>query len=118
MCATLPCGEEGLPAGRAGPAIIITSLRLLTLASSGTRFHEELLSAVIGDTAHQATFEAYAFLLAVPTWVTADTRGRVVLVGDALGVMFGVVTLSAKSEVVNKIAMELALHLAPLCISL
>ena len=32
--------------------------------------------------------------------------------------MHGVITLSAKSEIVNKIAMELALHLAPLCLSL
>ena len=41
-----------------------------------------------------------------------------ILIGDALGVMYGVVTLSAKSEIVNKIAMELALHLAPLCVSM
>jgi len=50
--------------------------------------------------------------------VTESTRGRVIVVGDALGVMHGVITLSAKSEIVNKIAMELALHLAPLCLSL
>ena len=83
-----------------------------------TSFHERLLGVVVGDPAHQATFEAYTFLLAVATWVTSDMRGRVILIGDALGVMCGVVTLSAKSEIVNKIAMELALHLAPLCISL
>ena len=60
----------------------------------------------------------YAFLLAVTKWVTESTRGRVIVVGDALGVMHGAITLSAKSEIVNKIAMELALHLAPLCLSL
>ena len=35
-----------------------------------------------------------------------------------MGVMHSVITLSAKSEAVNKIAVELALHLAPLCLSL
>ena len=83
-----------------------------------TPWHERLLNVTIGDPAHQGTFEAYTFLLAVTVWVTESTRGRVILVGDALGVMHGVITLSAKSEVVNTIAMELALHLAPLCLSL
>ena len=50
--------------------------------------------------------------------MTESTRGRVIAVGDALGVTHEVITLSAKSEIVNKIAMELALHLAPLCLSL
>ena len=56
-------------------------------------------------------------LLAVTKWVTESIRGRVIVVGGALGVMHGVITLSAKSEVVNTITMELALHLAPLCLS-
>ena len=81
-------------------------------------FHESLLQATIGDPAHQATFEAYVFLLALTSWVTPQTRGRVILIGDALGVMHGIVQLSSKAFIVNEIAKELALHLAPLCISL
>ena len=83
-----------------------------------TSFHESLLQATIGDPAHQATFEAYVFLLAVTSWVTPQTIGRVILIGDALGVMHGIVQLSSKAFIVNEIAKELALHLAPLCISL
>ena len=83
-----------------------------------TAHHEQMLNVTIGDPSHQGTFEAYTFLLAATRWVSNDTRGRVILIGDALGVMYGVVTLSAKSEIVNKIAMELALHLAPLCVSM
>ena len=81
-------------------------------------FHEQLLGAVIGDPAHQATFEAYTFLLAISSWVNESTRGRIVLVGDALGVMHGMAQWSAKSRVVNEISKEIALVLAPLCLSL
>ena len=92
---------------------------LAYLSVKWTPWHERLLNVTIGDPAHQGTFEAYTFLLAVTMWVTESTiGGRVIVVGDALGVMHGVITLSAKSEVVDKIAMELALHLAPLCLSL
>ena len=61
---------------------------------------ERLLNVSIGDPAHQGTFEAYTFLLAVTKWVTESTRGRVIVVGDALGVTHGVITLSVKSEIV------------------
>ena len=64
---TLPCGEEGLPAGLASLVIIISVLRLPLHLPAGS--HTQ--------------------------WVTADTRGRVVLVGDALDVMYRVVTSSA-----------------------
>ena len=73
---------------------------------------------MIGGPAHLSTFEAHTFLPAVAKWVTESTRGRVIVVGDALGAMHGVITLSAKSDIVNTIAKELALHLAPLCLSL
>ena len=76
------------------------------------------MQATIGDPAHQATFEAYVFLLAVTSWVTPQTVGRVILIGDALGVMHGIIQLSSKAFIVNEIAKEMALHLAPLCISL
>ena len=83
-----------------------------------TVFHETLLHATIGDPAHQATFEAYVYLLAITSWVTPETKGRVIVIGDALGVMHGIIQLSSRAFIVNEIAKELALHLAPLCISL
>ena len=64
---TPPCGEERLPAGLASLAIIKTILRLPLHLPAGS--HTQ--------------------------WVTADTSGRAVLVGDALDVMCGVVTSSA-----------------------
>ena len=88
------------------------------LAVQWSTFHEDILGAKIGDPAHQATFEAYTFLLAISSWVDESTRGRLVLVGDALGVMHGMVQWSAKSRVVNEISKEIALVLAPLCLSL
>ena len=40
------------------------------------------------------------------------------LVGDALGVMHGMVQWSAKARIVNEISKEIALLFAPLCLSL
>ena len=73
-----------------------------------------LLRAEVGDPGSQATFEAYMFLLAVRHFVTAGLRGRVTVVGDALGVWYSLVKLASRSTVVNEIAKELALYLAPL----
>ena len=53
-------------------------------------------------------------LEAVLCWVTNDTLGRVCLVGDAQGVLFGLTRLSASSPIINDIAKEMALHLAPM----
>ena len=80
--------------------------------------HEELLKVVIGDPAHQATFEAYTALVALRHWTSAQTRGRVTLVGDAQGILIDMITLKAKSSKINAIAQEVALHLAPLGLSL
>ena len=92
---------------------------LAYLSVKWTSWHKRLLDVVIGDPAHQGTFEdCTSSLLAVAKWVNESTRGRVIVVGDALGAMHGVITLSAKSETVYTIAMELALHLAPLCLTM
>ena len=53
-------------------------------------------------------------LLAIRHFVTPKTRGRTILVGDALGVWYGLVRMKARATKVNEIAKELALHLAPL----
>ena len=46
--------------------------------------------------------------------MTAEVRGRIVLVGDALGVWFGMVRFCAKAKKINEIAKEVAMYLAPL----
>ena len=51
-------------------------------------------------------------LLAVRHFVTPRTWGRIVLVGDALGVWFGLIKMAAKSTKNNEIARELALLLS------
>ena len=75
---------------------------------------EQLLLAVRGDPAHQATWEAFMALLAIRHFVTLKSRGKIVLVGDALGVWYSLVRMNAKATKINEIAKELALHLAPL----
>ena len=73
-----------------------------------------LLRATIGDPGSQAVFEAFMFLLAVRHFVTIGLRGKVTVVGDALGVWYSLVKLASKAASINEIAKELALHLAPL----
>ena len=76
---------------------------------------EQLLFAVRGDPAHQATWEAFMALLAIRHFVTLKSRGKFVLVGDDFGsmVQFGS-DEGSKATKINEIAKELALHLAPL----
>ena len=53
-------------------------------------------------------------LLAIRHFVTAKVRGRIWLVGDAMGVWFGMVRFNAKAKQINEITKEVAMHLAPL----
>ena len=53
-------------------------------------------------------------LLAIRHFVTAKVRGRIWLVGDAMGVWFGMVRFNAKAKQINETAKEVAMHLAPL----
>ena len=53
-------------------------------------------------------------LLAIRHFVPPVSRGKIILVGDALGVWYGMVRMSAKSQKISEVAKELALHLAPL----
>ena len=59
-------------------------------------------------------WEAFMVLLAIRHFVSPVLRGKIILVGDALGVWYGMVRMSAKSQKINEMAKELALHLAPL----
>ena len=53
-------------------------------------------------------------LLAIRHFVSPTLRGRIILVGDALGVWYSMIRLTARSPKINEIAKELALHLAPM----
>ena len=64
------------------------------------------------DPVHQGTWEAFT-AFAIRHFVSPTVRGRIVLVGDALHVWNSMVRLTARSPVINELAKELALHLAP-----
>ena len=51
-------------------------------------------------------------LLAIRHFVTARVRGRIVLVGDDLGVWFGMVKFCARAGKINERAKEVAMYLA------
>ena len=50
--------------------------------------------------------------IAIRLWIN-DLRGPLVVCGDAEGILADLVQFRAKSPMVNEIAKELALHLAP-----
>ena len=83
------------------------------LAITWDEDHGTFLGASPGDERGQATFEAFMMLEAVLCWVDRHTLGRVCLVGDAQGVLFGLTRLAASSPIINDVAKEIALHLAP-----
>ena len=74
---------------------------------------EELLGTRRGDPAHQATWEA-SMVTGPSALCCPGVRRRIVLVGDALGVWFGMVKFCARAGKINEIAKEVAMHLAPL----
>ena len=84
------------------------------VVATWTQDDELLLGARIGDPASQAVWEAFMVLLAVRHFVSARTRGKITVVGDALGVWHGLAKFSAKSLSINEVAKELAMYLAPL----
>jgi hypothetical protein len=74
--------------------------------------HAKLIRGVIGDPGSQAVWEAFAFLLAVKLWVN-QISGPIVVAGDAEGMLCDLIQLRGKSQAINEIAKEIALHLAP-----
>ena len=76
----------------------------------------QLLDVVPGDPGGQAKLEAYTLLGSLATWKStlADSQGTLSVLGDALGVLYDVTKLRAKEPVLNAIAAEMALVLAPI----
>jgi hypothetical protein len=71
------------------------------------------MQAVLGSPDGQARWEAYMMLLALKQWADMGGHGIITLVGDAEGVLGALTRLRSADMVINAIAMELALWLAP-----
>ena len=74
---------------------------------------EQLMQADIGKPDGQARWEAWMFLLAMRQWCHKDLVGRIVLIGDAEGVISSFCKLSSRDPIINNMAKELGLLLAP-----
>ena len=69
-----------------------------------------------GDPGGQARCEAFALLHALTAWrkILGSTQGELAVLGDALGVLYDVMRLKARDPVLNAMAADMALLLAPL----
>ena len=83
-----------------------------------TDMHERIVQGLIGLPDHQASWEALMLAIAIRTWVSEATSGKVALVSDASGVLQDIVSWRARGKVVNNIVKQIALHLAPIGLEL
>jgi hypothetical protein len=118
---------DASPAGMGALLWVLPATTALTMATldslppmafmhhAWTPYHEHLVQASIGDPGSQARWEALALLVAFRTWnpVVSASSGLPVVVGDALGMLYGAARFRSKDTQVNKIFMELALLAAP-----
>ena len=80
--------------------------------------HERLISGKIGLPDFQADWEALMIVIALKTWTSAGTRGMVTVIGDASGVISGMIAMRARATGINNLIREAALHLAPFGLTL
>ena len=75
----------------------------------------KLVRAIRGEPSGQARLEALTLLIAVATWTKlfGSMQGSLAILGDALGVLYDFAKLRAKDPILNEIARETALILAP-----
>ena len=71
-----------------------------------------------GDPKYQAAWEALTIAIAIKTWINADSRGMISILSDASGIISGMTKLKSASGIINRFAMEIAVHLAPLALEL
>ncbi len=76
----------------------------------------ELMQVAQGDSAGQARWEAFTLLQCVASWreLLTTAQGRLVILGDALGVLCDAVKFRAKDAKLNEVMAELALLVAPM----
>ena len=74
------------------------------------------LQVVSGESAGQARLEAYTLHLSLHIWrqILAESEGKLVIIGDALGILHDALKLRAKDTVLNSLLADSALILAPM----
>ncbi len=107
--ATLQCGVNPLQTRHQHP--IATYWRRTWTVADAT-----IIGGKIGDAASQARWEAYALLKAVHAWIPLlqVSEGRVIMCGDAAGVLYDAIKFKARDTTINLMMCELALLVAPL----
>ena len=83
------------------------------VAIAWTAEHERLTGASIGDPGSQGIWEAFSLLIALRLWIDVPYRGPIRILGDAEGVLAGMVKFTARAPLVNVMALEAPLILAP-----
>ena len=70
---------------------------------------------VVGECAAQARWEAYTLVATIELWhkVIFASRGRLVVIGDPLGDLYGAVKFRSKDPWINRMFLRLALLFAP-----
>ena len=74
-----------------------------------------MISVRAGDPAGQARVEALTLAMALRTWkeILLTTHGMLAVRGDALGILMDVVKLKARDPVLNLLAHDMSLTIAP-----
>ena len=80
--------------------------------------HEQIIDGTVGVPDHQAEWEALMMVIALRTWTDGSTRGKITVIGDAAGVIGDIIAMRARSQKINCLIKEAALHLAPLGLEL
>ena len=97
-----------------GSVLVEDGVPVRWLAGRWASFELDLLGAVVGSSASQATFETLAVLIAVREWFEEwqDFRTSIVLRSDSLAALGAVASGSSPNKAMNTICRELALDLA------
>ena len=97
-----------------GAVLVEDGVPIRWLAGSWGTFELDLLGAVVGSSASQATFETLAILVAVREWFQEwqDYRTSIVLRSDSLAALGAVASGSSPNRAMSVICRELALDLA------
>ena len=88
------------------------------VACTWTPADADLMACPLESPDGQARWEAFMMVLALRQWMQKGLRGRVCMIGDAEGILGALTRLRSADEIVNLMAMELALWIAPRGLSL
>ena len=107
--ATLQVGLQGIKEAAVKPVVAYWHKRW-------SERDRQLMQVKPGDPGGQARCEAFALLHALTVWrkTLGSTQGKLAVLGDALGVLYDVLRLKARDPVLNAMAADMALILAPM----